>query len=121
MYEPAGSTHGIYGDLRNSMDGRRSRSDGNLPFATGTGQDGRSVSALARRCGGGGSADLAVIGTVVELAVDLGVRLRDGGSGTASTVDGRSSRRVTTPSFSSRIRAAKLAVRALERHAGRSR
>jgi hypothetical protein len=103
------------------MDGRRSRSDGNLPLATGTGQDGRSVSALARRCGGGGSADLAVIGIVVELAVDLGVRLRDGGSGTASTVDGRSSRRVTTPSFSSRIRAAKLAVRALERHAGRSR
>jgi hypothetical protein len=36
------------------------------------------MSALTRRWRGGGPADLAVIGIVVELAADLGVRPRDG-------------------------------------------
>jgi hypothetical protein len=51
----------------------RWRSDGNLPLAPGTGQGGGFVGAQVGRCRGGRPADLAVIGTVVELAVDLGV------------------------------------------------
>jgi len=87
MYEPAGSEHGVYGDSRNPVEGRRGRGDGNLPLAPGTGQGGRSVSAQLGRCHGGRPADLAVISIVVELAVDPGVRPPDGRSGTASTVD----------------------------------
>jgi hypothetical protein len=87
MYEPAGSAPSVYGDLRNPVQRRRRRGDGNLPLAPGTGQSGGSVSALVGRWRGGRPADLAVTSTVVELAVDLGVRPPDGRSGTASTVD----------------------------------
>jgi hypothetical protein len=72
MYEPAGSEHGVYGDLRNPVEGRRWRNDGNLPLAPGTGQSGGSASAPVGPCHGGGRADLAVVSTVVDMAVDLG-------------------------------------------------
>jgi hypothetical protein len=87
MYEPAGSAHGVYGDLRNPVQwcGRRGACD--VPLAGDGGRTRRPMSALVGRCRGGRSADLAVIDIVVELAVDLGVRPPDGRSGTASTVD----------------------------------
>jgi hypothetical protein len=44
-----------------------------LPLAGDGEQRRRSLGAQVGRCRGGRPADLAVIGTVVELAVDLGV------------------------------------------------
>ena len=119
MYEPAGSAHGVYGDLRDPVQWRGRRGACDVPFADDGEQARRSLSAPVGRCRGGRPADLAVIGIVVELAVELGVRLPDGRSGTASTVDRGSSRRVTTAS--SRLRAATMAARAPGRHAGSSR
>jgi hypothetical protein len=87
MYEPAGSAHGVYGDLRNPVRwcGRRGACD--VPLTDDGERPRRPTSALVERCRGGRPADLAVIGIVVELAFDLGVRPPDGRSGTASTVD----------------------------------
>ena len=87
MYEPAGSAHGVYGDLRNPVQwcGRRGACD--VPPAGDGERTRRPMSALVGRCLGGRPAALAVIGIVVELAVELGVRPADGRSCTASTVD----------------------------------
>ena len=72
MYEPVDSAHGVYGDLRNSVERRRWRKDDNLLFAPGTGQVGGCVSAPVRRCHVGRPAELAVISPVVEPPVDPG-------------------------------------------------
>ena len=77
MYEPAGRTHGVYGDLRNcaSLMVRRSRR-----WQRAARRQARVGWAVCERAGeamrGGGPADLAVIGIAVGLAVDLGVRRR---------------------------------------------
>ena len=83
MYEPAGSEHGVYGDLRNPAQRCRRRVACDLPLTGDSEQRRWSSSTLVGRCHGG----RPVISIVVELAVDLGVRSADGRSGTASTVD----------------------------------
>jgi hypothetical protein len=87
MYEPAGSEHGVYGDLRNPAQRFRRRVARDLPLTGDSEQRRWSLSTPVGRCHGGRPADLAVIRIVVERAVDLGVRPPDGRSGTASTVD----------------------------------
>jgi hypothetical protein len=87
MYEPAGSEHGVYGDLRNPARRCRRRVACDLPLTGDSEQRRWSLSTLVGRCHGGRPADLAVISIVVEVAVDLSVRPADGRSGTASTVD----------------------------------
>ena len=87
MYEPAGSEHGVYGDLRNLSQRCRRRIAHDLPLTGDSEQRRWPLSTLVGRCHGGRPADLAVISIVVERAVDPGVRLPDGRSGTASTVD----------------------------------
>jgi hypothetical protein len=87
MYEPAGSEHGVYGDLRNPAQRWRRRVACDLPLTGDSEQRRWSLSTLVGRCHGCRPADLAVISIVVELAVDLGVRPPDRRSGTASTVD----------------------------------
>ena len=62
-----------YGDLRNPVQRCRRRGACDLPLAGDGEPRRRSLSAQVGRCRGGRPADLAVIGTVVELAVDLGV------------------------------------------------
>jgi hypothetical protein len=87
MHEPAGSEHGVYGDLRNPAQRCRRGVACDLPLTGDSEQRRWSLSTLVGRCRGGRPADLAAISIVVELAVDLGVRPADGRSGTASTVD----------------------------------
>src|SRR5258708_28466467 len=62
-----------YGDLRNPVQRCRRRGACDLPLAGDGEPRRRSLSAQVGRCRGGRPADLAVLGTVVELAVDLGV------------------------------------------------
>ena len=62
-----------YGDLRIPLQLCRWRGACDLPLAGDGERRRRSLGAQVGRCRGGRPADLAVIGTVVELAVDLGV------------------------------------------------
>jgi hypothetical protein len=72
MYEPASSEHGVYGDLRNPGQHCRRRVACDLPL-TGDGEQRRwSLSTLVGRCHGSRPADLAVVSTVVDMAVELG-------------------------------------------------
>ncbi len=73
MYEPAGSAHGVYGDLRDPVQwcGRRVACD--VPLSGDSEQRRWSLSAPFGRCRGGDPAELAVMSPVVELAVGLGV------------------------------------------------
>src|SRR5258708_31407859 len=87
MYEPAGSAHGVYGDLRNPAQRCRRRVACDLPLTGDSEQRRWSLSTLVGRCHGGRPADLAVISIVVELAVDLGVRPPHRRSGTAAPVE----------------------------------
>jgi hypothetical protein len=72
MYEPADSAYGGYGDLRNPVQWCGRRGACGVPLTGDGEQTGRSVSAVVGRCRGGRPAELAVIGTVVELALELG-------------------------------------------------
>jgi hypothetical protein len=62
-----------YGDLRIPLQRCRGRGACDLPLAGDGERRRRSLGGRVGRCRGGRPADLAVIGTAVELAVDLGV------------------------------------------------
>src|SRR6476660_9076539 len=97
MHEPAGSG-GVAMGIYQRRGGEGSRMMAGLPLAFDAEGRGRVARAPVGRCPGVRQADVVLISMAAELAVGLDMQSPDSRSGTASTRDCGSPRRVTTPS-----------------------